>query len=298
MLQCATTFLLVAASLGAAELTVDHVSVAGRDLKQMQARLAALGIPSEFGGPHSNHATQMALTGFPDGSYLELIALQDHPDAKAVAAHYWSRQILGNAGPAAWAVRARDTEAEVKRLREAGIAVTLQRSGRERPDGTRLEWEAAPVGPGANGVFFPFLIHDFTPREARAFPKGRPATRDFSGVKRVVIAVRNLKVSVGRYRQAYALPQPLEQEDAAFGARLAWFKGTPVVLAEPSDAQSWVARRIVQFGEGPCAFVLGKRLDGVARRSAYQAAVKTRWFGVPISWFDSAKLGWHLGFED
>ena len=69
----------------------------------MQARLSALGIPSEFGGPHSNHATQMALTGFPDGSYLELIALQDKPDAKAVAAHYWSEQIQGNAGPAAWA---------------------------------------------------------------------------------------------------------------------------------------------------------------------------------------------------
>jgi glyoxalase-like protein len=240
----------------------------------------------------------MALTGFPDGSYLELIALQDKPDEKAVTAHYWSKQIRGNAGPTAWAVRATNTEAEVKRLRSVGIEVTLQRSGRERPDGTRLEWEAAPVGPGANGVFFPFLIHDFTPRAARAFPKGRPATRDFSGVKRVVIAVRNLKASVARYRQAYALPEPLEQEDAAFGARLAWFKGTPVVLAEPSDAQSWVARRIVQFGEGPCAFVLGKREDGVARRSAYQAAVKTRWFGVPISWFDSAKLGWHLGFED
>ena len=116
--------LLLTASLGAAELTVDHVSVAGRDLKQMQARLAALGIPSEFGGPHSNHATQMALTSFPDGSYLELIALQDQPDEKAVTAHYWSRQIRGNAGPTAWAVRANDVEAEVKRLRAAGIQVT------------------------------------------------------------------------------------------------------------------------------------------------------------------------------
>ena len=220
----AITALLLSASLGAAELTVDHVSVAGRDLKQMQARLAALGIPSEFGGPHSNHATQMALTGFPDGSYLELIALQDKPDEKAVAAHYWSKQIRGNAGPAAWAVRANDTAAEVKRLRAAGIEVTLQRSGRERPDGTRLEWEASPVGPGPNGVFFPFLIHDFTPREARAFPKGRPATRDFSGVKRVVIAVRDLKASIARYRQAYALPEPMTQEDASFGARLAWFQ--------------------------------------------------------------------------
>ena len=93
----ATTFVLTAlvitARLRAAELTVDHVSVAGTDLKQMQARLAALGIPSEYGGPHNNHATQMALTSFPDGSYLELIALQEKPDAKAVAAHYWSKQI-------------------------------------------------------------------------------------------------------------------------------------------------------------------------------------------------------------
>jgi hypothetical protein len=294
----AITALLLSASLGAAELTVDHVSVAGRDLRQMQARLAALGIPSEFGGPHSNHATQMALTSFPDGSYLELIALQDKPDEKAVAAHYWSRQIRGNAGPAAWAVRAADTETEVKRLRAAGIEVTLQRSGRERPDGTRLEWEASPVGPGPNGVFFPFLIHDFTPREARAFPKGRPATRDFSGVKRVVIAVRDLKASAARYRQAYLLAEPMMQEDTSFGARLAWFRDTPVVLAEPSNAQSWVARRIQQFGDGPCAFVLGKKEDGASRRAAYQTAAKSHWFGVPISWFDSARLGWHLGFED
>ncbi len=294
----AITALLLSASLGAAELTVDHVSVAGRDLKQMQARLAALGIPTEFGGPHSNHATQMALTSFPDGSYLELIALQDKPDEKAVTAHYWSRQIRGNAGPTAWAVRAADTGAEVKRLRAAGIQVTLQRSGRERPDGTRLEWEASPVGPGPNGVFFPFLIHDFTPREARAFPNGRPATRDFSGVKRVVIAVRDLKASIARYRQAYGLPEPMEQEDASFGARLAWFKGTPVMLAEPTNPQSWVARRIQQFGEGPCAFVLGKPENGTPRRAAYQTASKSRWFGVPISWFDSARLGWHLGFED
>jgi len=110
--------------------------------------------------------------------------------------------------------------------------------------------------------------------------------------------VRDLKASIARYRQAYALPEPLEQEDASFGARLAWFKGTPVVLAEPPDAQSWVMRRIQQFGEGPCAFVLGKPEDSAPRRAAYQTSAKSRWFNVPISWFDSARLGWHLGFED
>ncbi len=281
------TAALAAEGVRAAELTVDHVSVAGVDLKQMQARLAALGIASEYGGPHSNHATQMALTSFPDGSYLELIALQEKPDAKAVAAHYWSQQIKGNAGPAAWAVRVKDVAAEVERLRAAGVVVSAPvRSGRERPDGTRLEWEAAQVGREPNGTFFPFLIRDFTAREARAFPNGKPAARNFTGIQRVVIAVRDLKASIARYRQAYALGAPVEQEDANFGARMAVFTGTPLVLAAPLNTQSWVAERIERFGEGPCAFVLGKRENG-ARESGWNA----------ISWFDSAKLGWHLGVE-
>ncbi len=281
------------ALLGAADLTVDHVSVAGTDLKQMQARLAAVGIPSEYGGPHSNGATQMALASFPDGSYLELIALQASPDAKAVAAHYWSKQIQGNAGPTAWAVRANDVAVEAARLRTAGIPVSSPAHlGRQRPDGARLDWETAQVGTEPNGTFFPFLIRDITPREARAFPKGQPATRDFSGVKRVVIAVRELRVSVARYRQAYGLPAAVEQVDASFGARLDSFAGTPVVLAAPLNAHSWLVQRIERFGEGPCAFVLGSQASG-----AYTAASKTRWFGAQVSWFDSEKLGWHLGFD-
>ncbi len=280
--------LLTFLGLQAAELRVDHVSVAGADLKQMQARLAALGIPSEYGGPHSNHATQMALTSFSDGSYLELIALQEKPDAKAVAAHYWSKQIQGNAGPAGWAVRAKNVAAEVERLRAAGVVVGAPvRSGRVRRDGTRLEWEAAQVGQEPNGTFFPFLIRDFTPREARAFPSGQPTTRNFNGVRRVVIAVRDLKASIARYRQAYALRTPAEQEDASFGAHVAVFTGSPVVLAEPLNARSWIAERIERFGEGPCAFVLGK-MEKSTRQMGWAA----------ITWYDSAKLGWHLGVEE
>jgi hypothetical protein len=99
----------------------------------------------------------------------------------------------------------------------------------------------------------------------------------------VVIAVRDLKASVARFRQAYGLPAPVEQDDAAFGARVALFRNTPVVLAAPRGASSWVAKRIDQFGEGPCAFVLGR--DGSSGRWAN------------VKWFDVEKLGWHLGVE-
>ena len=75
----------------------------------------------------------------------------------------------------------------------------------------------------------------------------------------VVIAVRDLAASVQRYRDAYGLPEPVQQDDAKFGARLASFLGTPVVLATPVNAQSWLTARLDKIGEGPCAFILRAR---------------------------------------
>src|SRR6202451_2148440 len=108
-------------ALVAADLKIDHVTVAGTHLDAMRKALTAVaGIPSEYGGPHSNHATEMALVSFPDGSYLELIALQPNADPKAVAAHVWSKQMAENAGPCCWAARVKDMDAEVKRLQSVG----------------------------------------------------------------------------------------------------------------------------------------------------------------------------------
>jgi hypothetical protein len=142
------------------------------------------------------------------------------------------------------------------------------------------------------GAFFPFLIHDLTPRDLRAFPQGKPAGGDFRGVSRVVIAVRDLDAAIARYRRAYALPEPVRQTDPGFGAHLAAFAGAPVVLAQPLDSDSWLYLRLARFGESPCSFVLA-----AARPERYHAQSRTSWFGVEISWFDSEKLGWRLGFE-
>ncbi len=265
--------------MGATDLKIDHVTVCGSDLKAMQARLASAGLQSEFGGAHSNHATEMSITSFPDGSYLELIAIQQNADPKAVDAHYWKSYMKGNAGPCAWAIRTGDVAAEVKRLKAAGIVVSdPQRSGRQKPDGTKLEWETANVGPEPNGVFFPFIIRDFTPRENRAFVAGHPTTTEYTGIHRVVIAVRDLQAAVERYRKAFGLGTPVFNEDKELGARLAVFEGSPVVIASP-NGKSFVSERIEKFGEGPCAFVLRKG----SRKS--------------IKWMDARKLGWWLGFE-
>jgi hypothetical protein len=279
--------------LPAAELTIDHATVGGKDLKAMQANLASVGIQCEYGGAHSNQATEMALVSFPNGSYLELIAIQPKANPSAVATHVWGKLMEGNAGPCAWAVRLKDMAAEVKRLQTAGVVVSApEKSGRERPDGKKLEWETAPVGTEPRGTFFPFLIRDFTPREQRAFPKGKPTTKDFRGISRVVIVVRDLEASTKRYRAAYGAQPPIKQVDTEFGAQLALLGGTPVVLAAPLTSESWLSQRLAQFGEGPCAFILEPQ-----RAGRYKPASKSRWFGNDISWFDAEKLGWHLGFE-
>jgi hypothetical protein len=284
---------LLPALLPAAGVKIDHVTVAGASLKKMQAGLSAVGIQTVYGGPHSNHATEMALVSFPDGGYLELIALQPNADPQAVDRHEWARFLKADAEPCAWAVRGTDLAAEVQRLKAAGVAVSVPvKSGRQRPDGVRLEWETSEIGAGIRGRFFPFLIHDFTDRNQRAFPQGKPVTKDFRSVTRVVIAVKDLDAAIKLYRQAYGVPPPIKQVDQSFGAHLALLGGIPVVLAQPLTSQSWLNDRIARFGEGPCAFVLG-----AASAGHYKAASGSRWFGAEISWFDPEKLGWRLGFE-
>jgi hypothetical protein len=234
----------------------------------------------------------MALTSFPDGSYLELIAIQAKAEPAALAATPWRRCMEGDAGPCGWATRPADIAAETERLRKAGVSVTQPaKNGRKRPDGVQLDWETAQVGSG-NGDFFPFLIHDFTPRERRAYPGGKPTTSMYTGIAKVVLSVENLDAAIGKYQRAFGLGAPRQQEDPAFGARLAWFPGTPVVLAAPNGPQSWLAKRLHRFGETPCAFILG-----TSSLTVSTLVPPSKWFGQSVFWLSPDVLGWRLGVE-
>jgi len=284
--------LAAAATLSAADLRIDHVTISGSDLAAMRKAFTAVTrIEPEYGGPHSNHATEMALVAFPDGSYLELMGIQPHPDAAQIAAHVWSKFLRENAGPCAFAIRVPDVTLEVARLRVAGVATGVaERSGRTRPDGVKLDWETANIGPGARGSLFPFLIRDFTPRENRVYPAGKPTTAEFAGVSKVVIGVHDLSAAIAQYRTAFGLPLPKRQRDPAFGADLAWFEGTPIVLAQSDKTDSWLAWRVAEYGDAPCAFILAGSGQLVQTRAA-------QWFGREVRWINEAALGWRLGVE-
>ena len=281
-------WVLFALPLGGAELKIDHVTLAGANLDEMRrAFTAATGIAAEYGGAHSNHATEMALTSFPDGSYLELIAIQKNADPAAVQEHVWSRFLRENGGPCAFAIHVSDVAAEVRRFTSLGIhSGAVEKSGRTRPDGVRLSWETANAGPGPRGSVLPFLIRDFTPRENRVYPSGKPTTMRFEGIGLVLVGVRDLGRSVALYRKAFDLPEPKRQRDDAFGAELAWFPGTPVALAAAVRSDSWLAKRIEQFGEAPCAVLLTGNLDNTPAAT---------WFGRRLSWLDGPTFGWRIG---
>jgi hypothetical protein len=271
-------------------MKIDHATVAGTRLGEMRAAFsAATGISTEYGGPHSNHATEMALASFSDGSYLELMGIQQRADPAAVRGHVWSPFLRDNGGPCAFALRVRDVNTEIQRLSKTGIRVgAAEKSGRTRPDGVALSWETADIGSGPRGSFFPFLIRDFTPREYRVYGSGKPASTKFGGIGLVVIGVRNIEESVAQYRKAFELPTPRRQRDESFGADLAWFDRSPVVLAQALTPDSWLARRIAHYGESPCAFVL-------TTNGETSGQTGSKWFGRPVFWENDAKLGWRLG---
>ncbi|MGA6985917.1 MAG: VOC family protein, partial [Terriglobales bacterium] len=55
-------------------LELDHVSICGSNLDTLRQAFSEVGLAPDIGGPHGNGITQMAIIGFDDTTYIELIA--------------------------------------------------------------------------------------------------------------------------------------------------------------------------------------------------------------------------------
>jgi hypothetical protein len=196
-----------------------------------------------------------------------------------------------NAGPCGWSVTSSDIRGDLERVSQLGVMVgTPEARSRNRPDGTLAEWRSASLGPGAPGSNLPFLIEDKTPRSNRA-PRPSPSIKGttLTGVAIVVLGVKNLDESIAMFRKIYNLPAPKLEDHPEFDATLAYFNGTPVILAAPLTPDSWLSERITRLGQCPVAFLLGSS-DFKAASAHFSLPVQPHWFNLNVSWFDPKKL--------
>src|SRR5581483_7178224 len=255
-------------------LKVDHASICASQLDRLRRAFANVKLTTDYGGPHASGGTHMALLGFDGGSYLELIAPMKPGGADASP---WGKMIAGDAGTCAWAVGTNDIQGEVNRLKQAGLSTNGPAAGsRRRPDGQLIQWQTAQLGPGGAGSVLPFMIEDKTPRELRVQPSASVRGSGLAGIAVVVIGVNDLDASIALFRKAYALPRPEFAEQKEFGARLACFPATPVILAAPSDHTGWLAKRLEAYGESPVAFLLGTK-DASAVAKKFPLADRGTW---------------------
>jgi len=268
-------------------MTIDHVTVCGSDLQRMRSGFAAIGLETAYGGAHANGLTHMALVGFEDGSYIELIAPVAGGDSSKASGMMagWMPLMLEDVGTGAWAIRASGIRARVDELRGRRIEVRgPDRGGRAMPDGTRLEWETAVVGPGSAGAMLPFMIEDRTERTLRV--RAGSNWLGVRGVAAVVIGVRGFEGAIELFRRAYKWDAAALEEHPEFGARLARFAGTPVILAEALATGSWLSERLKRFGEGPVGFLLwGSGIE----------SADSSWFGKRVLWLEEGNVGAKVG---
>jgi len=272
-------------------LEIDHASICGSNLDTLRRAFADVGITPDVGGPHGNGITQMAIIGFDDASYIELIA-PVKPGASAGSD--WAKFMSEDAVTCAWAVGTNVLLQEVDRLKKAGIPVkSPERGSRKRPDGMSIEWMTADAGSGTPGSTLPFIIEDQTPRAWRVQTSDSVKGAPVYGVESVVLGVSNLDASIALFRKAYGWAEPLTETQKDFG-KLAYFPGEPVILAAPLNG-GWLSERLAKFGESPVAYLLGTR-DFAAATKKYKLSGTKTWFGQKVAWFDAGRLkGVRLG---
>jgi Glyoxalase-like domain len=277
-------------------IRVDHATVCGRELAPLQQAFADAGLATDYGGSHANGVTHMALVGFSDGSYLELIAPQTQGQTEGSP---WSKLMTDDAGCCAWAIPADNIQAEVSRLSSLGIETKGPFPGsRQRPDGKVLQWETAKLGPGEPGALLPFLIQDHTPRAWRVQVSESARASALSGISAVVLQVPDMDFAVALFRRAYGWEAPLIEQQQNFGASIAHFPGTPVMLAAPLDASSWLARRLAMFGAIPVAYLLGTH-NLAAVEEHLRLSNRAKFCAKDVAWCDLPKSpGIRLGVTE
>lgn len=269
-----------------AKLSIDHVTIAGPSLRDLEQSFEAIGMTSEYGGAHSNGVTHMSLVGFDDGSYIELISVIN-PGQRSP---WWHQHIENSAGPCGWAIQQDGLAAEAERIAKLGVSVRGPfHMQRDRPDGQLVEWDLAFLGDGEPGTSLPFLICDRTPRDLRVRPSASVSGGRLVGVDTVVVGVRDLEKAISLWKQVFALDASQIERCETPAATIATYPSAPIALASCISQDDWLAERCRQFGDCPCAYLIATT-DLDSSMAKLPVARVSDWFARRVALIDPARL--------
>lgn len=141
---------------------IDHLVIACADPDAAAADLESqLGIAATGGGRHERFGTRNRIAWLADGSYLELIGVDDPSLASSSPVGGAAVRMLDahGGGLAAWALVSDELESTLAGLRAAGSSLgPAQHGSRRRDDGELVEWWAAFPGSELGPAGVPFLI--------------------------------------------------------------------------------------------------------------------------------------------
>ncbi len=234
---------------------IDHIVIAVKDLDAAVADYTAAGFTVTPGGEHTNGETHNALIAFADGTYFEIIAWKDPGAATDTV---WLRRLQAGEGFVDYALRTADLDAEIARLRDEGLdAPDATPGGRVRPDGQAVEWQTLRIDPERHPSL-PFYCHSTNDITLRV-PWGQAAVHanGVTGIGKVFIGVASLDQAAADYRIVAGI-EFNETPDQPAANRWRQFRvGTyDLVLIEPEEADSELARSIAARGEVPIEVVL------------------------------------------
>ncbi len=152
--------------------SIDHLSIAFKELEPAILAYRDLGFTVVPGGENPSFGTHNALVAFADGSYLELLAFT-RPNEQH---RWWSAAQSG--GLIDFCMATDDLAADILAFRDAGVKMgDPGASGRERPDGYRLSWVIASA---PKPFMFQRRFSSRTTRPAKNASPSRRATRTAS----------------------------------------------------------------------------------------------------------------------
>jgi hypothetical protein len=228
---------------------IDHIVIAVKDLALASAAFDAVGFTVTAGGSHPT-GTHNSLIPFADGSYLELIAIENPDLARD---HPWFKRMGGKDGFVTFAVGADPLDDELERLAALGIAAVDRRDGaRLRPDGQQLQWQSAALQSDP-ATFLPFLIQDVTDRALRV-PSGQEAEHKngVKGTAGITIVTSSTERDIVPYGKM--LSAPVAALDHGYeGVQQCWryfLQEYWIDLIQPQDETSPLAGYHKTFGDG------------------------------------------------